>query len=189
MKQPKKVMLASLAVATLAGGALLTSAAYAQSGSDGTGLADAIATKFNLKSDDVQKVITDYRDQHMQEREAEMKTRMTERLDQAVTDGKITEDQKTQILSKMDEVTSRMDEIRSMTDKTERRNAMKQLHDDMQTWAQENNIPTDLMGPAGGPRGMRGHGPWGGGSNGSPSSTDDSATPPDAPPTDDTQVN
>lgn len=150
MKQSKTLLLTGLAAATVVGGTLFTSAVSAQTTRDGTGLADAIAAKFNLKSEDVQTVIKDYRVQYKAEHEQQMQVKLNERLDQAVTDGKITAEQKELITTKLAEVKSKMQELRDMTDKEARKTAMDQLHSDLKSWAEANNIPTDLMGPMGG---------------------------------------
>lgn len=160
MKHINRVAIAGLAVATLAGGGLLTQAVSAQSSMGGTGLADLIAKKFNLKSEDVQAVIKDYRQTHEKEREQDHQAMMTKHLDQAVTDGKITSAQKDLIVAKQAEMKTKMDEIRSMTNKDAQKTAMDQMHTDMKAWAEQNGIPTDFMGPMGGrgPGGRGGHG-------------------------------
>jgi hypothetical protein len=105
-------------------------------------LVDKIATKFNLKKDDVQAVF----DQDRQEHQQEMQQRLEDRLNKAVTDGKITQQQKTQILDKLKEMKTY---IESLKDKTpeERRNLMKAKHDELKKWAQDNNIPLQFIQP------------------------------------------
>lgn len=58
-----------------------------------------IAEKFNLKETDVEAVFEAVRD----ERQEEMKSQRTDRLNQAVKDGVVTEAQKTTLLTKMEE--------------------------------------------------------------------------------------
>lgn len=62
-------------------------------------LVSKIAQKFNLKEADVEAVFEAVRD----ERQDEMKKEREDKLSQAVTDGVITEAQKTEILTKMQE--------------------------------------------------------------------------------------
>jgi len=100
-----------------------------------------IADKFNLKTEDVQSVF----EEHRQERRTEMKARFEDRLDALVGEGKLTEAQKKLIMDKKEELFN--------NSQTER-----QAHrDEMQKWAQDNGIDLDLFsGGFGGKFGMRG---------------------------------
>jgi hypothetical protein len=104
-----------------------------------------IASKFGLSEAEVQTVFEDTR-----------KQRMSDELDQAVTDGKITADQKALIVARQEEMKTKMDEIKnkSLTDE-ERKAAVKALMDEQKAWMESNNIPQGVM--RGGPGG--GHGP------------------------------
>lgn len=62
-------------------------------------LVSRIAQKFNLKENDVEAVFSAVRD----ERRALMKTQREEKLNQAVSDGVVTQAQKTALLAKMEE--------------------------------------------------------------------------------------
>jgi hypothetical protein len=152
----KKPLLIAGAVATL--GVASTAAgvqAVTNTGSDQSGIVDKIAQKFNLNKDEVQKVFDEDRATH----EAQHQSRMEERLSQAVKDGKLTEDQKTKILAKLTELKASMESERenfkNMTDE-ERKTHMEQKRTELETWAKENNIPTDYLhfiGHGGGPGG------------------------------------
>ena len=84
---------------------------------------------------------------------------MTERLDQAVTDGKITAEQKDLIIAKGKEMKQKMEEIRNLSSDTERKTAMEQLRTDTEKWLSDNKIDQRFLGPLGGMRGPgRGHG-------------------------------
>ena len=98
-------------------------------------LVDKIASTFNLNKDDVQKVFDEDRATH----EAEFQQVMEDRLDQAVTDGKITSDQKAQILAKQQEMKAYMESLKDKTE-TERRELMKAKMDEMKQWAEDNNL-------------------------------------------------
>lgn len=89
-----------------------------------------LAAKFNADPAEVEQVFEDTHDQMI-----------SSRLDKAVADGRITAEQKTLILNKMDEVQAKMDEINNqeMT-ATERRDALESLHDELRDWADENDI-------------------------------------------------
>jgi uncharacterized membrane protein YhiD involved in acid resistance len=111
-------------------------------------LVQNIASKFNLKTEDVQKV---FDDTHTQVRSS--------RLDQAIADGKITTAQKDLILKKEIEIRAKVDEINAkQLTVEERRTALTNLRSEMSKWATDNKIPAEILG-----FGMRGaHGKYGG---------------------------
>jgi tetrahydromethanopterin S-methyltransferase subunit B len=150
---------AGAAVIALTGAGFATQSAFAAESTTGKTLTERIAERFNLNKDDVQKVV----DEHRAERETQMKAKMDERLTQAVTDGKITQEQKDKVIAKSAEIKTKMDEIRAMTDDAARKAAMDALRTETQTWAKDNGIPERLIGPMGG-HGKGGHrgGPRGG---------------------------
>lgn len=96
----KKLLATILALGIIASvGYLGTSYVLANENSPVYGtLVSRIAQKFNLKESDVEAVFTAVRD----ERQAEMKIQKDEKLSQAVSDGVITEAQKTALITKMD---------------------------------------------------------------------------------------
>jgi len=158
-----------------AGSVGLVSAAASNNTGGGTSIVDKIATKFNLNKSDVQAVFDEDRESH----EADMQARMQERLSQAVTDGKLTQDQADYITQAMAEIKSltkgqRPDEMDQST-----KDQLKAKMDALRAWAQENDIDLRLVGR--GPGGPGGHmgGPMmsapdsnSGNSSGSSSSTD-----------------
>ena len=154
----KKSLLVAGAVATigLAGtGAVAHAATKPDPGKDG--LVDKIAQKFSLNRDDVQKVFDEERQSH----EAEHQAKVEERLTKAVTDGKITEEQKSKILAKLTELKSQMQtNHEALKDKTkeERKALMDQKQAELKQWAQDNNIPTGYLPMAGPGKGSRGPG-------------------------------
>ena len=100
----KKVIIASsiaaLGVTGLAGGAVFATA-NSTSGTDPmSGLVSAIATKFNLKKDNVQKVFDEQRTQMETQREQEVKDQVA----QLVKDGKLTQAQADKINAKRAEL-------------------------------------------------------------------------------------
>ena len=114
-------------------------------------LVQKIADKFGLNKDEVQAVF----DQNRQEHQAQMQTRFEDQLTQAVTDGKITEEQKQLILQKHKELQenrqSKMEEMKDMSVE-ERRTAMEKERQELENWAKENGIALKyLMG------GFKGH--------------------------------
>jgi uncharacterized protein (DUF39 family) len=96
-------------------------------------LLDKIAEKFNLNQDEVEQVVTDYRNESRER----MQSQYEERLNQAVTDGKITAEQKELILEKHNQLQSQWD-----AESQER----QQHREEMQAWAEENNIDLSYLG-------------------------------------------
>ena len=150
MSKKKTILAASVATAGLAGILLVGGVAFAQTSSGKTSMAQAIATKFNLKTEDVQKVI-----------DSQHEEMMKAHLDQLVKDGKITGDQENKIIAKQAEMRPKIEAAQAQTEPAERKKAMEAIKAEMQKWEKENNIPKGVMGP---PRG--GHGPGGPGGHG-----------------------
>ena len=120
----------------MAGSGIVSAAASGGSPGSMPSLADELAGKFHLNKSDVQAVV----DQHRAEHQAERQKRFEGRLDQAVADGKLTSDQKDQILAKQTELKSYMDSIKDKSPK-ERHQLMKAKLDELKAWAEANNIP------------------------------------------------
>ena len=146
----KKALLATGAttIVGLASFGAVASAATSGNANSGDTLVDKIATKFNLNKSDVQAVFDEDRQAH----QAKMDQKMEDRLNQAVKDGKITSDQKDQILAKHKEIQAYMESLKDKTPE-ERRTLMKSKMDEMRQWAEDNGLSDYMM--------MRGHGPGG----------------------------
>lgn len=156
--------LAAVGIASLVGvGAVSAQSATGQNDS----IVSKIAQKFNLNKDEVQQVFDEDRTEHEEERQAELKTK----LDQAVTNGKITADQETKLLAKLAEMKADRPDFKNMTDaeREAARTQMEAKRTAFEAWLKENNIPTDLV-PQGGPKGP------GGPSSHSDTASDTSAT-------------
>lgn len=155
MNKKKTYQIAGIAVlgtvATLSlalGGGLLGAKAFAETttGNYPT-IIENLASKFGLNKDEVQQVFEDTRTQER-----------SDRLDNLVSDGTITEDQKQLVLDKEDEIKTKIDEINNQElTATEKHDAMDALRDEIQQWEDDNNIPERVLGPMGG-MGMRGGG-------------------------------
>ena len=141
----KKTLLVAGAVTTLGTIASVgLGSVYAATNTSGSGtIVDKIATKFNLNKDEVQKVFEEDR----AEKETEHQQAMEERLTQAVTDGKLTEDQKAKILAKMAELKANRPNMEELKNKTpeERHQLMEQHRTELEQWAKDNNIPEEYM--------------------------------------------
>jgi hypothetical protein len=116
-----------------------------------------IAEKFNLNQDEVQKVFDEVRS----ERQAEMEAEQQEQLTQLISEGKITEEQKTLIENKQKELRENMesekDNFKNLTHE-ERRAQMEEKRSELETWANENGIDVQYLMPFGG-KGHDGPGP------------------------------
>ena len=101
MIKNKYLILSSLMLLTVGLGLLASSIsiAYAQSNTNYPPLIQKLIERFNLNTSEVDEVIKEVKNQ----RHEEMKQNISERLDQAVTDGKITSEQKDQVLAKLEE--------------------------------------------------------------------------------------
>jgi|GEM_PF-1243441 len=103
-----------------------------------------LAAKFNADPAEVEQVFEDTHDQMIESR-----------LDTAVAEGKITSDQKTLIINKMEEFQTKIDEINDQElTATERRDALENLHEEVRDWADKNDIPLMYLMVNG--RGMNG---------------------------------
>lgn len=154
-------------VATAVGLAGLTGAGFAYAATDTTSktnpmdsLVSAVATKFNLNKDEVQKVFDEQHTAMEQERENEVK----DELAQAVRDGKLTQAQSDAILAKRAELQKEREANRTSdqsTSKTDRKAAMDTKRTELETWAKEQGIDTQYLRFVFG-HGGRGHGDHGG---------------------------
>jgi hypothetical protein len=134
----------------LAAFAGVASAATNSSTSGDQTLVDKLATKFNLNKSEVQAVFDEDRAAH----EAQMEQKMEDRLAEAVKNGKITEEQKSQILAKHKEMKAYMESLKDKTEE-ERRTLMKEKMQELRQWAEDNGLTEYMMAiKVGGP----GHG-------------------------------
>lgn len=134
----KKKALIVGSAAIIAGSSLSTLPALAQGSNNQPqqkNIFEIIAEKFGLKKGDVQKVVQDH---HKQKAE--------ERLNKAVEDGKITEDQKKKIIEKMEDNFKFRESLKDKSPE-ERKEAIKKHREEMKKWAEENKIPIQFIMP------------------------------------------
>lgn len=139
METKRKLTLASLAFTAVAGGSLLLASqtqAFERVGS--SDFAQALATRFNLNVDEVKTFLDEQHAEHKQDI-------LSERLDQAVADGKITAEQKAAIIAKHDEMRAEMEALKNLPEE-ERREAMKTHHDEMKSWAESQGLDMKWIG-------------------------------------------
>lgn len=102
-------------------------------------LAQKIADKFHLNKSDVQTVI----DQNHQDRQAKHEQMLKDRLDQAVKDGKLTQDQETKLLA---ELKTLHDETKT-DNQADRHANRKAMHDKLDQWSKDNGIDLSKVMP------------------------------------------
>ncbi|MFH0831217.1 MAG: hypothetical protein V1895_04125 [Parcubacteria group bacterium] len=160
MSLKKTLIIAGSAVVIGAGSLLGVGLARAAGAESRPTIIDKLVERFNLNKDEVQAVFDELRD----ERQAEHRAKLEERLQSAVDNGKLTTAQRDAILTKMQENQTFMESLKDKTPE-ERRAALKQHHQDLKAWADEQNIPQGFrmfVGPGGhkgfgpGPRGPLG---------------------------------
>lgn len=107
-------------------------------------LVNAIASKFNLNSADVQQV---FDQQHLQ-MQAERQQQFKDRLAEQVTAGNLTQDQANKIIAKMQEIeTQHQTNMQSMQTMTaeQRQAVMEKERTALEQWATDNNIPKQYL--------------------------------------------
>lgn len=135
-------------LAATIGGAVLVSSVSADTTTSGqnpmTNLVNKIAEKFNLNPSDVQQVFDDQRAQ-MQD---QMNQKYQDRISQAISDGKLTQEQADKIIAKKTELESERQDFKADLEgktKEEMRDAMKTQMDSLKQWASDNNISMEYL--------------------------------------------
>lgn len=98
-------------------------------------IVDKIAEKFNLNKEEVEEVF----EEHREEKHQEMQSKLEEKLNKAVEDGKISEEQKQAIIVKKEEMRGKYEELKDLS-LEERHEAMEEFKEEMNVWAEENDI-------------------------------------------------
>lgn len=132
--------------AVTAGDLGIASAATSNTGRDA--LVDKLVAKFNLNKADVQKVFDEEHAARETEHEADIKTK----LDQAVKDGKLTQDQEDKLIAKLKELQAEREAAHDSGTKPDAE-SMKAKRDEFKKWLSDNNIPEEYGLALGG----RGH--------------------------------
>lgn len=131
----------TVAMGTMVGLGAITAPALAETEVDYPPIIDNLVSKFNLNPEEVSQVFQDTR-KHNEE----------ERLTQLVTDGKITEEQKTYIAEHQEEMMQKREELEAQgKTKEEIREEMEADMDEFRDWLEEQDIDMPFGG-----HGMRG---------------------------------
>ena len=107
-------------------------------------LVQKLISKFNLNKDEVSKIM----EQDRSERQAEMQKRFEEKLTELVKTEKLTENQKTALISKHNEMKANKQNIREMT-REERQNKMQEEKSKYEEWSKSQGIDLSLLRPEG----------------------------------------
>ena len=158
-KLNKKNLILPIAILATAGvislGAVSANA-YFGGGERHDDMVKELAVKLGVDETKVSAIFEEMHQEHQQE----MEGLLNERLDAAVSQGKITDAQKASILEKHEELEKKHDANReSFQDMTrqERRNTRQTERDELEKWAQDQGVDLEyFMGPMGGHMGKRG---------------------------------
>ncbi len=136
----RNMMLAAAIVISFAATGLSVSAAETSKANRMGELVAAIAQRFNLNSADVQKVV----DEQHAKRQAMHTQKFTERVNEAVAAGKLTQDQANKIFAKKAEIEAFRATLKNITEE-QRREAIKAQMASLRQWAIDNNIPAGFL--------------------------------------------
>lgn len=106
----------------------------------GENIVDMIATRFNLKPEDVQSVFNQARQEHFKQ----IENSFEKKLDQAVSEQKISAAQKQMLLDKFKSIHENNQEWIDLPS-DERRQKMLEQKNDLLEWAKKNNIDTQYL--------------------------------------------
>src|SRR3972149_5597504 len=101
-----------------------------------------LVEKFGLDAEEVMEVFEAQRE----ENQAERRAKFVERLNELVSEGKITSSQKDLILSKFDELQSKMEEWKDL-EPEERKAQIENYRKELKAWADENGIDLKELFP------------------------------------------
>src|SRR5688572_9138741 len=137
----KRIILPTLLLTgALAVGSLGVARAYAQGNGSYAPIVQKLAERFGLNVEDVADVFEEIKDERMSNMHADF----TERLDDAVLEGKLTEEQKQKLLDHQEEMQDKMQEWKDL-DPKERHEKMKEFHGEFRKWLDEQDIEFPMM--------------------------------------------
>ncbi|HUW22360.1 MAG TPA: hypothetical protein VMW41_06890 [Candidatus Bathyarchaeia archaeon] len=137
----KTIIIPTLVLALLGFVGYGTAKAFAANGNGNyPPIIDKLVERFGLNREEVQKVFDEERTQRQQQ----MQANFEERLNQAVSEGKITEEQKKAIIAKKAEMQAECEGFKDLS-LEERKTKMEEYKKEMESWAQENGIDLSLI--------------------------------------------
>lgn len=114
-----------------------------------------LSERFGLNQEEVETFFEEQRAQN----QSQMQQRWEERLNQAVAEGKITEEQKQAIIAKREEHRQKMEGLQDLSPE-ERRVAMQEYQTEFRNWVEENGLDVGVIGMFGRARSSFGKRPW-----------------------------
>ncbi len=105
---------------------------------------EAIAEEFDLNASDVESVVQEVMQKERQDMEKRHDEELSAELNQAITDGKLTQVQADLIHAKKEELKSFMIDFKDLT--SDERQALRKSHiDEITKWMEENDIPKEFI--------------------------------------------
>lgn len=144
------VLLASFFVVSFIGMACtdeLKAASDEDSDNDYPAIVEQLAEKLNLEPEEVFEAFEDIHE----ERKEEFEKSFGHKLDRAIEEEYITEEQKDALIAKKEEVSEQLQQIKDLP-QDEREEALKDIADDLKEWAEENDIEFKHLFPVAGMR-------------------------------------
>jgi phenylpyruvate tautomerase PptA (4-oxalocrotonate tautomerase family) len=105
-----------------------------------TELASSLAKQLNVSSDSVSSALKSYQSDQQAARSTEMRTAYETRLTEAVTAGKLTEEQKAKLLAKQTELQTALEKLRT---------EQQALMSSAESWAKDAGIDSSWLQPEG----------------------------------------
>lgn len=141
-----KILIILAALGVIGSALYLSQPALAEGGSGYSAIIQKLVERFGLDAGEVEEVFVEHRG----EMRAEKQARLEERLDEAVAEGKITQEQREALEAKKAEMKENWEEMKDLS--WEERKEVKSAHwKEMKAWAEENGIDMkELFGFMGG---------------------------------------
>jgi len=109
-------------------------------------LVDFIAQKFGLDKDKVQNAMQEFNQQKKQKKQNQFQSRLKKRLDELVSQGKMTVDQENTLLKKVAELKSKYSPAnRQNLSITQRKSRQEKEREELKAWASANGIDWSLI--------------------------------------------
>lgn len=149
MNISRKVVLPALGITIIGGGlALGLTQVHAQTSTPFSGLVQFLAQKFNLDQTKVQDAVNEYHTQQKQTMLQNMQAKLDTYLTGLVTQGKITNDQKTAIESEIKSLQSKYGPgTQQNLTPEQRRTNMQTMQTEWQNWLKSQNLDQSVIGP------------------------------------------
>jgi molecular chaperone DnaK (HSP70) len=120
-------------------------------------IAQMLAEKFNLDQTEVEQTLKGFHKERHEDHEQKRKEHLEDKLDQAVVEEKLSEEQRFSILAKFEEMHNLMEDIHDEDlSHDEMQDKKADIHEEMKAWAEDQGIDFELFLRSG-KRGFGGH--------------------------------